>query len=139
MGTDEDPADVFGSEGVYGGSPHMRGVQSVSWVGIQGRLLLESPDVPIVVPGTPTPFVTPRTEQPNMTKGVNFNVYNNIWYDPISMQLLQLLLLLLTYLLPPFSELCDCAHRNTNYVLWYPFVPEDANTRSRYQLVLRAP
>lgn len=51
----------------------------MSWDGAAGSLRLESLDVPIVVPGDATPFTSPRTEAPNMTKGVHFNVLNNIW------------------------------------------------------------
>ena len=80
-----DPTDVLGKLGssvetsVYGGSPHLRGVEAVSWRGREGELTMTSLDVPIVCFGEPSPFPTPRTGPPDMEKGVHFNVLNNIW------------------------------------------------------------
>jgi hypothetical protein len=100
LGSDMDPADVIGSQGAdrndstYGGSPHLRGVEAVSWepavnsaamrklVGAP-TLVLSSLDVPILCVGDATPFPTPRTAAPDMTKGVHFNIFNNIWYASI--------------------------------------------------------
>eukprot|EP00040_Diaphanoeca_grandis_P003118 m.23826 g.23826 ORF g.23826 m.23826 type:complete len:790 (+) comp14371_c0_seq1:140-2509(+) len=113
LGSVMDPRDVVGSgpggsnlnASVYGGSPHLRGVEAVSWTAQSpstSSLRLTSLDVPIVCTGVATPFVTPRTQAPDMREGVHFNIFQNIW--------------------------------NTNYVLWYPFSPEDKNVRSRFKL-----
>jgi hypothetical protein len=124
------PADVLGSgpggvdvnASVYGGSPHLRGVEAVTWAAAaphsemgattdvaptsQYTINITSLDVPIVCTGVATPFPTPRTGPPDMTKGVHFNIHQNIW--------------------------------NTNYVLFYPFDSADANIRSRFQLEFHA-
>ena len=129
------PTDVLGSgpgggaynASVYGGSPHLRGAEAVTWAPsatMHGKLPRGAPqmgrsmetagntglvginitslDVPVVCTGAVTPFPSPRTEAPDMTHGVHFNIFQNIW--------------------------------NTNYVLFYPFVEEDATVRSRFDL-----
>lgn len=86
-----DPTDVVGSLGKdtnstqYGGSPHLRGIEAARWGG-GGRsatsaamMTLTSLDVPIVALGEVTPFPTPRTEAPDMVKGIHWNIVNNIW------------------------------------------------------------
>ena len=40
---------------------------------------MSSMDVPVVCTGMATPFPTPRTEPPDMSQGVHFNIFNNIW------------------------------------------------------------
>ena len=110
-----DPTDVVGSLGkdynttVYGGSPHLRGIEAARWgggsSGIEAATMtLTSLDVPVVALGEVTPFPTPRTEAPDMVKGVHWNIVQNIW--------------------------------NTNYVLWYPYTEADATLRSRFEMVL---
>eukprot|EP00041_Stephanoeca_diplocostata_P034253 m.1154078 g.1154078 ORF g.1154078 m.1154078 type:complete len:814 (-) comp24488_c0_seq7:2031-4472(-) len=79
LGSEMLPTDVFASAGVYGGSPHMRGVESVQWAGKAGGFVISSLDVPILVTGNATPFISPRTEAPNMSLGVHYNIYQNIW------------------------------------------------------------
>ena len=114
-----DPTDVVGSgpgggasnASVYGGSPHLRGVEALTWAppssedqaaGAAGGINITSLDVPVVCVGEMTPFPSPRTEAPDMAQGVHFNIFQNIW--------------------------------NTNYVLWYPFLPADRTIRSRFEL-----
>jgi hypothetical protein len=89
---------------VYGGSPHLRGVESASWEAADGHsgFTLTSLDVPIMCMGEMTPFVTPRVEHPNMSLGVHWNIVQNIW--------------------------------NTNYVLWYPYLEQDKHTLSRFRM-----
>eukprot|EP01079_Euglenida_sp_SAG-EU17-18_P006387 gene6387-1139_t len=89
-------------DSVYGGSPHLRGAEAVTWKGDQGQVRLTSLDVPIVCVGKPTPFTTPRNEPPDMAFGVHFNLYQNIW--------------------------------NTNYILWYPYLDDDKNSRFRFEM-----
>jgi hypothetical protein len=104
LGQTMDPTDVLAAssprdrnDSVYGGSPHLRGVDSVSWMmstnrssvverdsgespsGEQKKCDLSSLDVPIICTGLPTPFPTPRTAPPDMTQGVHFVLFNNIW------------------------------------------------------------
>ena len=93
LGSKMDPTDTLGHVAtgtgspqsdylmsVYGGSPHLRGVESASWHGTGGKgFTLSSLDVPILCTGVATPFVSPRTEQPDMTKGVHWNIFQNIW------------------------------------------------------------
>lgn len=134
LGSTMDPTDVLAARGVYGGSPHLRGVESVSYssrlpestplesangesargggeakgaaaavsTSTSKSFTLSSLDVPIVSTGGASPFVTPRTEAPDMKKGVHFNIHQNIW--------------------------------NTNYVLWYPFDGVEKDIRSRFSL-----
>ena len=136
LGSSMDPMDVLGSgpggeahnSSVYGGSPHLRGVEAITWAAsassgahagasastgagadsgasvAEQSFRLTSLDVPIVAAGAATPFVTPRTEPPDMHGGVHFNIFQNLW--------------------------------NTNYVLWYPFQDSDRHVRSRFQLEL---
>eukprot|EP01052_Picozoa_sp_SAG31_P022598 SAG31_NODE_1804_length_7234_cov_3.340855_5_plen_463_part_00 len=81
LGSMMDPTDVLGSVGedylssTYGGSPHLRGVEFVKWKGPKGQFTLSSLDVPIICTGAPTPFVAPRTGQPDMSKGVHYNIF----------------------------------------------------------------
>ena len=109
LGSKMDPVDVLGAvgesylESTYGGSPHLRGVESAAWTGAKGQgFTLTSLDVPILCTGKASGFVTPRTQAPDMAEGVHWNIFQNIW--------------------------------NTNYVLWYPFEPEDRHTRSRFRM-----
>merc|ERR1712019_220651 len=69
-----------GSDWVFGGSPHLRGVEKVRWAGNTGQFVLSSLDVPIVCAGLMTPFPTPRLHAPSINQqGVHFNIFNNIW------------------------------------------------------------
>lgn len=124
LGSRMDPRDVLGkranaSDGMsaylrseYGGSPHLRGVESVHYTGVEttnvSRLSngfkLTSLDVPVICAGRPTPFVTPRTQPPDMTAGVSWNIQNNLW--------------------------------NTNYVQWFPYDGIDRHIRSRFRMEL---
>jgi len=99
-----DPTNVVGSSDVYGGSPHLRGVEVASWSSPTSKLALRltSLDVPIMSVGAANPFPSPRTEAPDMSKGVHWNLFQNLW--------------------------------NTNYILWYPFTGRDASIRSRFEL-----
>jgi hypothetical protein len=91
-----DPTDVVGSLGrddnstQFGGSPHLRAVEAARWRGeaLAGAaavpaapttLTLRSLDVPVVALGEVTPFPSPRTEAPDMVKGVHFNILQNLW------------------------------------------------------------
>lgn len=121
LGSKMDPLDVLGKvvdgpdpmstylESVYGGSPHLRGVEDAHYASparntsqAGGGFKLTSLDVPIICTGKATPFVSPRTGPPDMAQGVSWNIFQNIW--------------------------------NTNYVLWYPFEPSDPHTRSRFRM-----
>jgi hypothetical protein len=42
-------------------------------------MYLSSLDVPCIAAGKPTPFPTPRNVAPDMSHGVSYNIYNNIW------------------------------------------------------------
>ena len=96
LGSKMDPHDVLGElatgpdpkvaylESVYGGSPHLRGVEDAHYVdsgsGIgKGGFELTSLDVPVMCTGKATPFPTPRTGPPDMAQGVSWNIFNNIW------------------------------------------------------------
>jgi len=105
LGSSMDPTDTFGSQGngsLYGGSPHLKGIESASATAAETSevFTVSSLDVPVVAIGSATPFPTPRNQAPDMTYGISYNIFQNIW--------------------------------NTNYVLWYPFVEEDKNIRSRF-------
>jgi hypothetical protein len=85
LGSQMDPTDVLGSGGaasgsVYGGSPHLRGVDSVGWSAASHRgFTISSLDVPVVSTGKANPFPTPRTSPPDMSLGVHYNIQNNLW------------------------------------------------------------
>ena len=102
LGSPMDPHDVIGKhfngsdrmstylKSQYGGSPHLRGAESAHYTGANpktsggarrcaGGFELTSLDVPVVCTGRATPFVTPRTEAPDMTEGVSWNIHQNIW------------------------------------------------------------
>lgn len=94
LGSTMDPLDVIGKRGngsdpmsiyltsEYGGSPHLRGVEAAHYsdeTADGGAFELTSLDVPVMCTGKATPFVTPRTEPPDMAEGVSWNVYQNIW------------------------------------------------------------
>ena len=125
LGSEMDPTDVLAKpspdskmeDAVYGGSPHLRGVQAASWAGATGALgnnagkggasfVLSSLDVPVLSTGIASPFVSPRNEVPDMLGGVHYNIFQNIW--------------------------------NTNYVLWYPYDGVDKHIRSRFELAITA-
>lgn len=86
----------------YGGSPHLRSAEAITWMkpgsrpnapergnvqhdtgdGIAGSIAgvnITSLDVPIICTGVATPFPSPRTGPPDMSQGVHFNIFNNIW------------------------------------------------------------
>lgn len=97
---------------MYGGSPHLRGVEDAHYADKAASdcefcrgFELTSLDVPVMCTGKPTPFITPRTGPPDMAEGVSWNIYQNIW--------------------------------NTNYVLWYPFEAADKHIRSRFRMQFR--
>jgi hypothetical protein len=85
LGQSMDPTDVLGSVGateetsVFGGSPHLRGVEAAIWAGAAGTLTFTSLDVPILCTGKASPFISPRTAAPDMARGVHFNIVQNIW------------------------------------------------------------
>ena len=85
LGSQMDPVDTLGKVGkteadsVYGGSPHLRGVEAVRWRGAAGAFTLTSLDVPVLCTGKASPFVTPRTQPPDMALGVHWNIFQNIW------------------------------------------------------------
>ena len=58
-------------------------------------------DTSLVCIGYPTPFPTPM-EQPDVSQGFSFNIYNNIW--------------------------------GTNYIMWYPYLPDDASSKYEFQM-----
>ena len=80
-----DPTDTLGSlgaseaESVFGGSPHLRGVEAARWMGAAGTLTFTSLDVPILCTGKASPFISPRTAPPDMAQGIHFNIVQNIW------------------------------------------------------------
>ena len=55
------------------------GVQAARWQGAAGAFTLTSLDVPILCTGKASPFVTPRTQPPDMSKGIHWNIFQNIW------------------------------------------------------------
>ena len=79
------PTDTLGhrassdKDTVYGGSPHLRGVEAAYWTGEAGSASFTSLDVPILSTGLASPFPTPRTSPPNMSQGIHWNIFNNIW------------------------------------------------------------
>ena len=85
LGAQMSPTDTLGTPGasavdsVYGGSPHLRGVEAARWEGSAGGFSLTSLDVPILCTGAASPFVTPRTAPPDMTLGMHWNIVQNIW------------------------------------------------------------
>ena len=108
LGSKMDPLDVIGKvvhgsnpmstylDSVYGGSPHLRGVEDAHYTSAAevrpekggsgvgagagaGGFELTSLDVPVLCTGKATPFVTPRTAPPDMTEGVSWNIFQNIW------------------------------------------------------------
>jgi hypothetical protein len=89
LNTTMDPTDVLGKKGadekssIYGGSPHLHGVEAVEWgtsAAANGpSFVISSLDVPIVSTGIASPFVSPRTEAPDMRGGVHYNILQNIW------------------------------------------------------------
>jgi hypothetical protein len=98
LGSSMDPLDVLGRrahgpdpvsrylDSEYGGSPHLRGVEAARYSDDNGTTAgrgtsfeLTSLDVPVMCVGKATPFVTPRTEPPDMSHGVSWNIYQNLW------------------------------------------------------------
>ena len=75
LGSQMNPTDTLGKQGssyldsTYGGSPHLRGVEAARWHGDAGAFTLTSLDVPIICTGKASPFVTPRTQPPDMSLG----------------------------------------------------------------------
>ena len=65
-------------DSTYGGSPHLRGVEAARWHGDAGAFTLTSLDVPIICTGKASPFVTPRTQPPDMSLGVHWNIFQNM-------------------------------------------------------------
>jgi len=64
---------------IVGGSNHLHG----SWNGVSYEynsrsVQINSPDVAVICAGQTTPFPTPYTP-PDLTQGMSFNLYNNIW------------------------------------------------------------
>ena len=55
------------------------GAQAARWKGAAGAFTLTSLDVPILCTGKASPFVTPRTQPPDMSMGVHWNIFQNIW------------------------------------------------------------
>jgi hypothetical protein len=53
-----------------------------------GGFVLTSMDVPVLCAGRATPFVTPRTQPPDMAEGVSWNIYQNTWNTNCESQLL---------------------------------------------------
>ena len=119
--------DVMPSPVGSGGAPHTRCVSGVSWGAVGGAeratMRLSSKDVACVCTGKATPFPTPRNVAPDMTDGVSFNVYNNIWNTNYGIRRAFCIDLHKT-----LTNIRDCA------VLWYPFDPRDANLKSRFLL-----
>jgi hypothetical protein len=76
-----DPLDVMPTVNGSGGAPHTRCISGVRWDGDDASSMhLSSLDVPCVAVGKPNPFPTPRNVAPDMSYGVSYNVYNNIWW-----------------------------------------------------------
>ena len=76
------PGGADSNASVYGGSPHLHGVEAASWQPQSGGAAgfrLSSLDVPVLCTGAVTPFPTPRTAPPDMALGVHFNIFQNIW------------------------------------------------------------
>ena len=71
---------------------------------MDSNLTFQALDTSVICVGEPTAFPTPM-EQPDVTKGFAFNIYNNIW--------------------------------GTNYIMWYPFLQQDAS--SKYHFVMTLP
>lgn len=159
LGSEMDPTDVLGAGGaaagpaaVFGGSPHLRGVEAVSWsrqpAAVAESVASAAPppgftvvslDVPVVSVGTASPFPTPRASPPDMSLGVHYNIQNNIWntkrvglphhqlqsaLEPPALHR-ALICVLTVLLLGPRS-----------YILWYPFNDEDKHIRSRFEMRL---
>eukprot|EP00730_Choanoeca_flexa_P005701 TRINITY_DN12004_c0_g2_i1.p1 TRINITY_DN12004_c0_g2~~TRINITY_DN12004_c0_g2_i1.p1 ORF type:complete len:799 (+),score=141.55 TRINITY_DN12004_c0_g2_i1:145-2397(+) len=85
LGSSMDPMDVHGAPAhgntppVYGGSPHLRAVERVNVAKGDVNVSIESLDVPLICTGPANPFPTPRTGPPDMTQGVHYNIFQNIW------------------------------------------------------------
>jgi hypothetical protein len=105
--------------------------------------------VPILCTGERTPFVTPRAQPPNMSLGVHWNIQQNLWNTNVSSQrramhalpslchcchCLDALLLCVCVSCGGVHSRCACATLAAQYVLWYPFEPEDKHTLSRFQM-----
>lgn len=100
-----DPLDV-----AVNGSFHLHGVGGRGFKYTQGRdtFQVHTPDVPVVAVGLRSPFPTPfATTQP--ADGVHSCLVS-----------------------PPNSKSNNIW--GTNYVMWFPFLAEDANTMFRYQI-----
>jgi len=65
---------------IFNGSKHLHGFDSYVEHSSEkdGKFHIESLDSGVVCFGEPTPFPTPFT-QPDLSQGVHFNLFNNIW------------------------------------------------------------
>jgi len=88
LGSEMSPTDVLAKpsptksigDGVFGGSPHLRGIEKASWSNSAGASFeLSSLDVPVVSTGIASPFISPRDQVPDMLGGLHFNIFQNIW------------------------------------------------------------
>ena len=87
---------------IKNGSKHLHASDEGVAYGKTG-VKFEALDTSVVCIGYPTPFPTP-VEQPDVTEGFAFNIYNNIW--------------------------------GTNYIMWYPYLAEDASSKYRFKVTI---
>jgi len=59
-------------------STHLHAVDSVQYTNLDETFEVKTKDATVVNPGEPNPFPTPMT-LPDVTLGMHFNLYNNIW------------------------------------------------------------
>jgi hypothetical protein len=91
------------------------------------QLSIESTDVALASFGAPSPFPTPLSGAPDMSLGVSYNLYNNVWGNVTANAAAALGLI-------SSALSCDSSCLGTNYIMWYPFAPEDANSQFRFSL-----
>ncbi len=73
LGQDVSPLDV-----VENGNRHLHACSRVRMESDDLVMTIESLDAPLVAPGQPS-LLDFNNNQPDMSQGVHFNLYNNVW------------------------------------------------------------
>ncbi len=73
MGSAVSPLDV-----VRNGNRHLHAVENWQYQDADKRITIESLDAPLTAPGGPA-LLTFTNDQPDMEKGIVYNLYNNMW------------------------------------------------------------
>lgn len=128
-----------GSKGLHGVSSGVR--YNASMCSSTATMMIASLDAGLVVWGPPDPFPSPIHEDPDMSEGASYMLWNNIWNTncerlepPTRAHALS----------PASTEIEDCCQAegrtieppSSSDINWYPFEREDANLLFRFEMSL---